>query len=200
MGVIRLYDFASGKLVGVLEGHTSPVNALAFSPDGSLLASIALDLSIRLWDLKQRRTLQVLGDNESGVKTVQGRSARIAFSPDGQRLASISSLFLVDKTTYTPTGLLRLWSVGTGAKLGEGGVAKAIFFDMAWDPQDRFVATSSSDGTIRLWDSRTAKSLRPLVTEESLPYRFALSPDGNKLLTGSQLPPFHAHVYSVPDG
>ena len=65
MGVIRLYDFVSGKMVGVLKGHTSPVNALAFSPDGRLLASIALDLSIRLWDLKQSRTLQVLGDNES---------------------------------------------------------------------------------------------------------------------------------------
>ena len=34
MGVIRLYDFVSGKMVGVLKGHTSPVNALAFSPDG----------------------------------------------------------------------------------------------------------------------------------------------------------------------
>jgi WD40 repeat protein len=56
---------------GSAQGATSPVNALAFSPDGRLLASIALDLSIRLRDLKQRRTLQVLGDNESGVKTVK---------------------------------------------------------------------------------------------------------------------------------
>ena len=72
MGVIRLYDFVSGTMVGVLKGHTSPVNALAFSPDGRLLASLALDLSIRLWDLKQRRTLQVLGDNES-VVTMQPR-------------------------------------------------------------------------------------------------------------------------------
>ena len=70
---------------------------------------------------------------------------------------------------------------------------------MAWDPQDRFVATASLDGTIRLWDSRTAKPYQPLVTEESLPVRLAFSPDGNKLLTGSSLPP-HAHVYSVPDG
>ena len=82
------------------------------------MASLSLDLSIRLWDLKQRRTLQVLGDNESVVKTVQGTTARIAFSLDGQRLASVSALFLVDKTTYTAAGLLQLWSVGTGAKLG----------------------------------------------------------------------------------
>ena len=90
--------------------------------------------------------------------------------------------------------------MGTGAKLGEGRVDKAMFSDMAWDPQDRFVATSSSDGTLRLWDSRTAKPSRPFVTEESLPSRLALSPDGSKLLTASELPPFHASVYSVPDG
>jgi outer membrane protein OmpA-like peptidoglycan-associated protein len=119
MGVIRLYDFVSGKMVGVLKGHTSPVNALAFSPDGRLLASIALDLSIRLWDLTQSRTLRILGDNESVWSTGGGMAARIAFSPDGQRLASISAHHLVDGTTYTPAGLLRLWSVGTGASWGK---------------------------------------------------------------------------------
>ena len=173
MGVIRLYDFVSGTMVGVLKGHTSPVSTLAFSPDGRLLASLSLDLSIRLWDLKQRRTLQVLGDNESVVNTAQGMTARIAFSPDGQRLASISTLCLGQGYLQT-ISLLRLWSVGTGAKLGEGRVDKAVAWDMAWDPQDRFVATVSSDGTIRLWDSRTATLDRPLVTEESLPARTRL--------------------------
>src|SRR5262249_22012260 len=79
-------------------------------------------------------------------------------------------------------------------------VDKTIFFDMAWDPQDRFVATTSPDGTIRLWDSRTAKPYQPFVTEESLPTTLALSPDGNKLLTTSSLPPYHATFSSVPDG
>ena len=40
----------------------------------------------------------------------------------------------------------------------------------------------------------------PLSQKKALPFRLALSPDGNKLLTGSVLPPFHAYVYSVPDG
>ena len=105
-----------------------------------------------------------------------------------------------DKTAPKPVGLLRLWSVGTGAKMGEGRVDKAMALAMAWDPQDRFVATMHADGTIRLWDSRTATLDRPLATEESFPTRFALSPDGKKLLTGSALPPFHVYVYSVPDG
>jgi WD40 repeat protein/flagellar motor protein MotB len=202
MGVIRLYDFANGTMVGVLKGHTSPVNALAFSPDGRLLASLALDLSIRLWDLKQRRTLQVLGDNENVVNIAQGTTARVAFSPDGQRLASISTPWLrdKDKNAPNPVGLLQLWSVGTGAKLGEGGVDKTVALALAWDPQDRFVATMHADGTIRLWDSHTATIDRPLATEESFPTRLALSPDGKKLLMGSALPPFHVYVYSVPDG
>ncbi len=70
MGVIRLYDFARGTMVGVLKGHTSPVNALAFSPDG-------------------------------------------------QRLATILTPWLGEKATIgpKPSGLIQLWSVGTGAKL-----------------------------------------------------------------------------------
>ena len=112
MGVIRLYDFVSGTMVGVLKGHTSPVSTLAFSPDGRLLASLSLDLSIRLWDLKQRRTLQILGDNESVVSMNQGMIARIAFSLDGQRLASV---LLLCRRGY----LQRSWSL-TALVCGHG--------------------------------------------------------------------------------
>jgi outer membrane protein OmpA-like peptidoglycan-associated protein len=119
MGAIRLYDFVSGTMIGVLKGHTSPVTALAFSPDGKLLASISLDLSIRLWDLHQRRTLQVWGEHEQVASINQGTSARIAFSLDGQRLASFSGTMLDDDGIVQPGSLLRLWSVQAGAQLGE---------------------------------------------------------------------------------
>jgi len=80
-GVIILWDVTSGEKTAVLEGHTKPITALAFSPDGTLIASGAEDNTIIVWDAK----------NGSQLKALQGHSGAInslAFSPDGKLLYS----------------------------------------------------------------------------------------------------------------
>lgn len=49
---IRLWDVASGKNITTLWGHPTDIQSLAFSPDGTLLATGSFDCSILLWDLK----------------------------------------------------------------------------------------------------------------------------------------------------
>jgi WD40 repeat protein len=50
-GTIHLWDVGSGRLRHTLRGHTAPVGALAFAPDGRQLASGAADSTLRLWDV-----------------------------------------------------------------------------------------------------------------------------------------------------
>jgi WD40 repeat protein len=96
---VRLWDVTTGKWLQTLEGHTDWVTSVAFSTDGTRLASASYDKTIRLWDVTTGKWLQTLEGHTDWVTSV-------AFSTNGTRLASASS----DET-------VRLWDAVTGALL-----------------------------------------------------------------------------------
>ena len=68
-------------LVGTLNGHTDPVYAVAWSPDGKTLATAGFDNTVRLWDAATRKEIRTL---EGHAKLVLA----VAFSPDGKQILS----------------------------------------------------------------------------------------------------------------
>jgi WD40 repeat protein len=79
--IVRLWDVASGKQLGVLQGHTDQLDALAWSPDGRTLASSSADRTVRLWDPASGKLLTTLKDHTA-------EATGLAWSPDGKQLAS----------------------------------------------------------------------------------------------------------------
>jgi WD40 repeat protein len=75
---IRLYDFASGELKGLLKGHTNVILSLAFSPDGKRLISGSYDDTAILWDVESHALLHRLEGHRAEIYTV-------GFTPDGER-------------------------------------------------------------------------------------------------------------------
>ena len=91
---VTLLDAESGKVVASLTGHQTGVHALAFSPDGRILATAAIDSCIKLWDTTEGKELTTFYSGANLVKSM-------AFSSDGAWLA-----FGVGKDD------VKIWEVG----------------------------------------------------------------------------------------
>jgi WD40 repeat protein/serine/threonine protein kinase len=83
-GEVKVRDAATGEVVFSLEGHTSSVTSVAFSPDGKRIVSGSTDKTVKVWDSEKGHECLSLKGHTRGVTSV-------TFSPDGRRLASAGS-------------------------------------------------------------------------------------------------------------
>jgi WD40 repeat protein/transcriptional regulator with XRE-family HTH domain len=159
-----------GKILDLAwQAHTAAVQALAFSPDGNILATGSWDGAIKLWNLENGALLW-MGRHSSSIQS-------LAFAPDGRMLASGG-----DDAT------IQLWDTYKGMHFKTLSVQGSPVYALAWSLDGSLLASGSFDGGIRLWEMQEAQprtSMRILTGHTDQTRSVAFTPDGRTLASGS---------------
>jgi WD40 repeat protein len=171
----------SEQLRTTLQGHTGPVDSVAYSPDGKILASSTPQGVVKLWDSTSGKILNTLAGQTSSTNS-------LAFAPDGKVLA----VGVSNQEGFRISGEIRLWDVGSAKLLRTlkrelgGGVGR-----LAFSPDGKVLAAEETVGgrgrgrivEVVLWDVRAEQVRAKLKTSAAA---LAFSPDGKSLATASR--------------
>lgn len=160
----RVWDLRTGERTASLRADTD-VEAVAYSSDGTLVATGLLDGTVKLWS----------GDTLAEVRTIAGHTdgiTSVAFSSDASLLLTAS----MDQTA-------KLWNTATGALVREfsghtGAVTSAVF-----SADSMQVVTGSEDATVRRWNASDG-TLEATLQAEAPVDAIAVTPDGTRVMAG----------------
>ena len=150
-----------------IERHMSDVYSVAYSPDGTQLASGSYDNTIRIWNAETGKPIWTLRGHTEVVLSV-------AYSPDGSQLASGSG-----------DGTVRIWNAETGKPIRTLRGHTGSVLSVAYSPDGAQIASGGSDGTVWIRNAETGKLIRALGGHTTWVYSVAYSPDGSQLTTSS---------------
>jgi len=188
---VRLWDVDTGRELRRFGGGDMEPGNIAFSPNGTQLASTEsrdnnfqdiskippLSAPMHLWDTATGRELRHWeADNDSLV----------CFSPDGTTLASGGGQ------------VIRLWDVASGREIRPPTGHRSAIGDSVFAPDGRSIVTAGHDRTIRFWDPTTGREIRQLEGSDSDLRFAALSADGRTLAAGGGFQP--TRLWDVASG
>jgi WD40 repeat protein/serine/threonine protein kinase len=201
IGLVSVWDRSLGKVVRTYpaagEDLIGPVQAVAYSPDGKLLAAAGWDRLVHVWDATTGIKKLRLAGHETTV-------LRLAFSRDGRRLTSVSwpwhkihgdfpktNLLRLRSDDYTKPFEVRIWDTATGGELHTmtwpSDRWEVDYSGLQLSPDGEFVTVRTSDTSATLYQMPTRKELLVLKGLTRRLGSVTVSRDGQRIVTGGDL-------------
>ncbi len=176
---IQIYDGATSEIITTLLGHNCPVESLAWSPDGTKLASVSRVIGepIMIWDVKTGQLI-----TESQGSALGGKS--LSWHPDGTRIAGII-------LPRSPSAPAYIWDAATGIRMitepVDGGASNPVS-EVKWSPDGRLLATAHRQGDIiNIWDAQSLTLVKTLqVNHTNWVFSLDWSPDSQSIVTSDK--------------
>ncbi len=180
-GLLRIWDSYGARLLSERRAHGSSVWRVAFSPDGSRIAT-SCEGTVALWSVPDLAPVASNPGDQGDQAALKGKGAKgrrgkqpsggIGFSPNGATLAAGFD---------SHVRLLALPELGTRLALrGHRNAVRSI----AFSPDGVLLASGSRDGEIRIWEAGTGQFLREMKGHHDGPEALAFTPDSTRLASG----------------
>lgn len=146
-GSISVWDCATGRCLWSKAAHGNGVQAAAFSPRGSALATAGNDGAVCLWEPETGRLRKRQTAHSYGI-------AALAFAPDGTQFATAEAR----QTDAGPRHEIVLRDAATGVPLRTLSGSPDAITTLTYSPKGGLLASGSRDGSIRMWQFATNRS------------------------------------------
>ncbi|KIK33261.1 hypothetical protein CY34DRAFT_99902 [Suillus luteus UH-Slu-Lm8-n1] len=167
-GTVRLWDVEMGKVVLKWKGHTECVTSVCWSRNGEQVVSGDIHGTVRVWDVKNGEPIQGMNPIKTGHEFVYAAS----YSPEAKTIATGG---------YNKSGI-EIWDAKTGKQIAVLEHTSAVY-SVTLFQNDCLLASTSWDGTARLWNLDTNIQVGPPLQHENFIRCAAFSADGKLLST-----------------
>ena len=149
-------------------GHTGRVRSVAWSPDGTRIASASEDTTVQIWSPGT-----FAGSLVRTYRQHLSEVLSVSWSPDGTRIASASKS-------------VNIWDPNTGERMLDYHADGALVSMVCWSPDGTRIASASRDGTVQVWNALTGETRLIYHGHAGRVHAVAWSPDGKSIASGGE--------------
>ena len=173
---IWLYDISTMNPLAFWEKKDSPVFAIAFSPNGTSLATGNTAGEVKVWDIRSQQCLSEM-KCEGKFNSVR----QVTFSPDGQRVASSSGNYA-----------FHVWHLDTGEQVA-GFTAEDVLdsrprtpIPLTFSPNRNLLASATPENTLSIWDIEANERIALFTGHAAPVVALIFSPCGRFLISADK--------------